>query len=155
MDIQQDYQNQQYQQDTFPCNPKPDSIFKHISSLDALTEYAITSLTEKTPSYFHEYEKAFTKQVRDYGIALIQDCKNESLLKLSDEAIEENVETKIGDALDASCILNHEHFKAGFQFGALMMVQLLFWMDNFNNDLLLSGTTYRQAVSIWTKTEQT
>lgn len=78
MDIQQDYQNQQYQQDTLPCNPKPDSIFKHISSLDALTE-----------------------------------------------------------------------------FGELMMMQLLFWMDNFNNGLLLSGTTYRQAVSIWTKTEQT
>lgn len=39
MDIQQDHQNQQYQQDTLPCNPKPDSIFKHISSLDALTEF--------------------------------------------------------------------------------------------------------------------
>ena len=77
------------------------------------------------------------------------------LLKLSDEAIEEAVENKVGDVLDASCIANHEHFKAGIQFGALMVVQLLFWMDNFNNDLLLSGTTYRQAVSIWTKTEQT
>lgn len=126
MDIQQDYQNQQYQQDTFPCNPKPDSIFKHISSLDALTEYAITSLTEKAPSYFHEYEKAFTKQIRDYGIGLIQDCKDGTLSKLSDEAIEEAIENRIGDSLDASCVLNHEHFKAGVQFGALMMMQLLF-----------------------------
>lgn len=125
MDIQQDYQNQQYQQDTLPCNPKPDSIFKHISSLDALTEYAISALTEKTPSYFHEYEKELTKEIRNFGVALIQDCKNESLLKLSDKAIEEAAENKIGDALDASCILNHEHFKAGIQFGALMMVQLL------------------------------
>ena len=125
MDIQQDYQNQQYQQDTFPCNPKPDSIFKDISSLDALTEYAITSLTEKTPSYFHEHEKALTKEVRDYGVELIQECKNGTLLKLSDEAMKEAAENKISDALDASCILNHEHFKAGFHFGALMMVQLL------------------------------
>lgn len=104
----------------------PQRIFKDISSLDALTEYAITSLTEKTPSYFHEYEKAFTKQVRDYGVGLIQECKNGTLLKVSDEAIEEAAENKIGDALDASCIMNHEHFKAGIQFGALMIVQLLF-----------------------------
>lgn len=104
----------------------PQRIFKDISSLDALTEYAITSLTEKAPSYFYEHEKAFTKQVRDYGVALIQECKNGTLLKLSDEALEEAIENKIGDALDASCILNHEHFKAGIQFGALMMVQLLF-----------------------------
>lgn len=50
MDIQQNLkeQDRQYQQDTFPCNPKPDSIFKDISSLDALTEYAISTLTEKT-----------------------------------------------------------------------------------------------------------
>lgn len=48
------------------------------------------------------------------------------LLKLSDEAIEEAVENKVGDVLDASCIANHEHFKAGIQFGALMVVQLLF-----------------------------
>lgn len=128
MNIQQDYQNQQsqqYQQDTFPCNLKPDSKSKDISSLDALTEYAITSLTEKTPSYLHEYEKAFTKQVRDYGVELIQECKKGTLSDLSDEAIEEAIENKIGDALDASCVLNHEHFKAGIQFGALMMVQLL------------------------------
>lgn len=78
-------------------------------------------MTEKTPSYFHEYEKAFTKQV----IALIQECKDGTLLKLSDEAIEEAIENKIGDTLDASCILNHEHFKSGIQFGAWMMVQLL------------------------------
>lgn len=154
MDTQQN-QNQQYQQDTFPCNPKPDSSFKDISSLDALTEYAITSLTEKAPSYFHEHEKAFTKEMRNFGVALIKDCRDGTMSDLSEEAIEENVENKICDALDASCILNHEYFKAGIQFGALMMVQLLFWMDNFNNDLLLSGTTYRQAVSIWTKTEQT
>lgn len=118
MDIQQDYQNQwspQYQQNKF----------KDISSPDALTEYAITALTEKTSSYFHEHEKAFTKQVRDYGVGLIQECKQGTLSDLSDEAIEEAAENRIGDALDASCILNHEHFKAGIQFGALMMVQLL------------------------------
>lgn len=126
MDIQQDYQNQQYQQDTFPCNPKSDNTFKHISSLDALAEYAVSALTEKTPSYFHEYEKAFTKQVRDYGIGLIQECRQGTLPELSDEALEEAMENRIGASLDASCILNHEYFKAGIQFGALMMVQLLF-----------------------------
>lgn len=119
MNIQQDYQNQQspqYQQNKF----------KDISSLDALTEYAISALTEKTPSYFHEYEKAFTKEIRNYGVALIQKCKNGTLLKLSDEAIIEVAENRISDALDALCVLNHEHFKAGIQFGALMMVQILF-----------------------------
>lgn len=152
MDFQQDYQNQQGK---YHQRYDTKSSFKDISSLDALTEYAITSLTEKAPSYFHEHEKAFTKEIRNYGVGLIQECKNGKLLKFSDEALEEAIENKIGDALDTLCILNQEHFKAGFQFGVLMMVQLLFWMDNFNNDLLLSGTTYRQAVSIWTKTEQT
>ena len=99
--------------------------FKEISSLDAITEYAITSLTEKAPSYFHEYEKAFTKEIRNFGVALIQDCKNGTLLKLTNDAIEENVENRISDALDASCIANHEYFKAGIQFGALIMLQLL------------------------------
>lgn len=60
----------------------PQSIFKDISSLDALTEYVITALTEKTPSYFHEHEKAFTKEIRNYGVGLIQECKNGKLLKL-------------------------------------------------------------------------
>ena len=124
--IQQDYQNQQYQQINFINNFNSKDIFKDISSLDALTEYAITALTEKTPSYFHEYEKTFTKQIRDYGVGLIQDCKDGTLEELSDEAIEEAIENKIGDALDASCILNHEYFKAGIQFGELMMMQLLF-----------------------------
>ena len=152
MDIQQDFQNQQGQ-----CHQRYDTknSFKDISSLDSLTDYAIGALTEKAPSYFFEYEKAFTKEIRNFVVAIIKDCKDGMLLKLSDEAIEEAVENKVGDVLDASCIANHEHFKAGIQFGALMVVQLLFWMDNFNNDLLLSGTTYRQAVSIWTKTEQT
>ncbi len=102
-------------------NPK--IRFKDISSIDSLIDYAISALTEKAPSYFHEYEKAFTKEIRDFGVAFIQDCKNGTLLKLSDEAVEENVENRISDALDASCILNHEHFKAGIQFGALMMMQ--------------------------------
>lgn len=86
MDINQDYYNQQ---------SNPQNKFKDISGLDALTEYAITALTEKTPSYFNEYEKAFTKQVRNYGVELIQECKNGTLLKVSDEAIEEATETKI------------------------------------------------------------
>lgn len=121
MDIQQNLreQNPLHQQINFKDR------FKNISGLDALTEYAISALTEKTPSYFQQYEKACTKEIRNYGIALIQECKNGTMLKLSDEAIEEAVENRIGDALDASCILNHEHFKAGIQFGALMMVQLL------------------------------
>ena len=104
MDIQQDFQNQQ----------------------DSLTDYAIGALTEKAPSYFFEYEKAFTKEIRNFVVAIIKDCKDGMLLKLSDEAIEEAVENKVGDVLDASCIANHEHFKAGIQFGALMVVQLLF-----------------------------
>ena len=98
--------------------------FKDISSLDALTKYAISALTEKAPSYFHECEKELTKEIRNFGVALIQDCKGGTLLKLSDEAIQEAVENRIGNALDASCILNHEHFKAGIRFGAWMVVQL-------------------------------
>ena len=123
MDIQQDFQNQQGQ-----CHQRYDTknSFKDISSLDSITEYAITSLTEKAPSYFHEHEKAFTKEIRNFGVALIKDCRDGTMSDLSEEAIEENVENKICDALDASCILNHEYFKAGIQFGALMMVQLLF-----------------------------
>lgn len=103
----------------------PQNKFKDIASLDAITEYAISALTEQSPSYFHEYEKACTKEICNYGVRLIQECKNGTLLKLSDEAIQEAVENRIGDALDASCVLNHEHFKAGVQFGALMIVQLL------------------------------
>lgn len=81
---------QQCQQDIFPCNtnpcnPKQGSIFKHIASLDALTEYAISALTEKTPSYFHEYEKIFTKQVHDYGAGLISECQNGTLSELKRE----------------------------------------------------------------------
>ena len=98
MDYQQDYQNQQGQ---YYQRHEIKNSLKNISSLDAITEYAITSLTEKAPSYFHEYEKAFTKEIRNFGVALIQDCKNGTLLKLSDEAIEENVENRISDALDA------------------------------------------------------
>lgn len=100
---QQDYQNQsnqQYQQDTFPYNSKLNSIFKHLPSIEALTEYSITALIKKTPSYFHEYEKVFTEQIRNYGVGLIQECKNGTLLNLSDEAIEEVAENRIGDALD-------------------------------------------------------
>lgn len=82
-------------------------------------------MTEKAPSYFHECEKTFTKEILNFGVVLIQDCKDGILLKLSDEAIEENIENRISDALDASCILNHEYFKSGVQFGALMMVKLL------------------------------
>ncbi len=127
MDLQQKQPEQtSYNQCNYHQQINFKDRFKEISSLDALTEYAITSLTEKAPSYFHEYEKAFTKEIRNFGVALIQDCKNGTLLKLSDEAIEEAVENKVGDVLDASCIANHEHFKAGIQFGALMVVQLLF-----------------------------
>lgn len=128
MDIKQNQCNQysyQSQQGQYHPQFNLKNSFKDISSLDALTEYAITSLAEKAPSYFREHEKAFTKQIRDYGVGLIQECKNGTLLKLSDEAIEEAVENRISDALDASCILNHEYFKAGIQFGVLLMVQLL------------------------------
>lgn len=125
MDIQQNLQEQNqpiYQSQ----HSNSHSRFKDISSLDAITEYAISALTEQSPSYFHKYDKTFTKEIRNYGVRLIQECKNGTLLKLSDEAIGEAVENRIGDALGASCVLNHEHFKAGIQFGALMMVQLLF-----------------------------
>ena len=122
MDIQQDFRNQQGQ-----CHQRYDTknSFKDISSLDSLTDYAIGALTEKAPSYFYEYEKAFTKEIRNFGVAIIKDCKDGMLLELTNEAIEENVENRISDALDASCIANHEYFKSGFQFGALMMLQLL------------------------------
>ena len=123
MDYQQDYQNQQGQ---YYQRHEIKNSLKNISSLDAITDYAISALTEKASSYFHEYEKAFTKEIRNFGVAIIKDCKDGMLLKLSDEAIEEAVENKVGDVLDASCIANHEHFKAGIQFGALMVVQLLF-----------------------------
>lgn len=124
MDIQQNLQEQNqpiYQNQ----HSSHQSRFKEISSLDAITEYAISSLTEQSPSYFYESEKALTKEIRNYGAGLVRDCKNGTLLKLSDQAIEEAAENSIGDALDASCVLNHEHFKAGFQFGALLMAQLL------------------------------
>lgn len=122
MDIQQNLQEQSQQHQQINSKDR----FRSISSLDAITDYAISALTEKSPSYFNEYEKAFTEQVRNYGVALIQECKDGTLLKLSDEAIEEAIENRIGNTLDASCILNHEHFKAGFHFGALVMMQLLF-----------------------------
>ena len=98
MDYQQDYQNQQGQ---YYQRHEIKNSLKNISSLDAITDYAISALTEKASSYFHEYEKAFTKEIRNFGVALIQDCKNGTLLKLSDEAIEENVENRISNALDA------------------------------------------------------
>lgn len=68
---------------------------------------------------------ALTKEIRNYGIALVQDSKEGTLLKLSDEAIEENVENRISDTLNVSCVLNCIYFKVGIQFGALLMVQLL------------------------------
>lgn len=121
MNIQQDYQNQQHQQINFINNFNSKDIFKDISSLDALTEYAITSLTEKTPSYFHEYEKAFAKELHGFTDEVIRTCR-----RSSNETAGTIVEILGCDLLDASCTLNQEHFKAGFQFGALMMVQLLF-----------------------------
>lgn len=51
-------------------------------------------------------------------------CKDISSLKLSDEAIEENVENRISDTLDASCILNHEYFKADY--GKFMIDKFIF-----------------------------
>lgn len=63
MDIKQNQPEQnQYNQCSYQNQPhNPKNRFKDISSLDALTEYAISALTEKAPSYFHEREKAFTK----------------------------------------------------------------------------------------------
>ncbi len=130
MDLQQN-QPEQYQYNqrnyTYGGSKRQHNIqdrFKGISSLDALTEYAISALTGIAPSYFHEYGKAFTKAILDYGTALIQDGKGGRLLELTDEAMHEAVENRIGNTLDASCTLNHEYFKAGIWFGAWMVVQL-------------------------------
>jgi len=81
-----------------------------LRAFEFLAEYAIDALTEESPSYFQEHEKAFTKEVLNFSAGLVQECKNGSLLKLSDEAIEEIIENKIGDTLNASCVLNQEYF---------------------------------------------
>lgn len=122
MDIQSNLQNQQNYQSQ---QSNPQNRLKDISGLDAVTEYAVNALTEKAPSYFLEYEKTFTEEIRNYGVGLIQDCKNGKLLELSDEALEEALEDGIGSLLDASCVLNREHFKSGIRFGALLIMQLL------------------------------
>ncbi len=69
-----------------------------ISSLESLAEYAIDALAEESPSYFHGYEKAFTKEIQNYGLELVQECRNGNLLELSDKAIEKLalVEDRIG-----------------------------------------------------------
>ena len=59
MDFQQDYQNQQGK---YHQRYDTKSSFKDISSLDALTEYAITSLTEKAPSYSMNMRKHLRKR---------------------------------------------------------------------------------------------
>ncbi len=59
-----------------------------ISSLESLAEYAIDALTEESPSYFHEYKKVLTKEIRNYELELVQECRNGNLLELSDKAIE-------------------------------------------------------------------
>ncbi len=98
-----------------------------ISSLESLAEYAIDALAEESPSYFHGYEKAFTKEIQNYGLELVQECRNGNLLELSDKAIEKlaSVEDRIGNIMDALCVLETMHFKAGFQFGALMIIDLM------------------------------
>ncbi len=96
-----------------------------ISSLESLAEYAIDALAEESPSYFHGYEKAFTKEIQNYGDSLIHDCLDGTLLRTSNEFISEAIENRIGNVLDASCRLNHEYFKAGFQFGALIIIDLM------------------------------
>ena len=121
MDIQQNQQGQNKQGQQ--CNPA--NRIKSISSLDAVTKYAINALTEKAPSYFYGNEKGLTDGIRDYGIELIQGCKDGTLLDLPDEAIEEFIENSIDDVLNASCAMSHEYFKAGVQFGALLTAQLL------------------------------
>lgn len=95
-----------------------------MSSLESLTDYAITSLAEETPSYFHEHEKTLAKEIYDYSPGLVRKCKNDTLLNLSDETIA--MEDRIGNVLDASCELNQEYFKAGVQFSALLIMQLSF-----------------------------
>lgn len=112
-------QNKQHQQSNFQ------NQFKDISSLEALTEYAVTSLTENMPLYFRESEKEFTKELRNYGAKLIQECKSGTLLDLSDDEIEETIEKGISEAMDVSCVLNHEYFKAGIRFGTLLIMQML------------------------------
>ena len=121
MDIQQNQQEQNKQGQQ--CNPA--NRIKSISSLGAITKYAINALTEKAPSYFYVHEKGLTDGIRDYGIELIQGCKDGTLLDLPDEAIEEFIENSIDDVLNASCAMSHEYFKAGVQFGALLTAQLL------------------------------
>ena len=59
MDYQQDYQNQQGQ---YYQRHEIKNSLKNISSLDAITDYAISALTEKASSYFHEIGRASCRE---------------------------------------------------------------------------------------------
>ena len=106
----------------------PIDTLRDLASLDSIAQYAIFSMAEECPNYFHEYEAALAKSIRNYGLNLVKECKDSGLRDLPDEAIEKVIENRIGDsdALDVAFVLNHEYFKSRVQFGALFMVQLLF-----------------------------
>ncbi len=63
MDLQQKQPEQtSYNQCNYHQQINFKDRFKEISSLDALTEYAITSLTEKAPSYSMNMRKHLRKR---------------------------------------------------------------------------------------------
>ena len=104
----------------------PADTLRDLASLDAIAQYALNAMAETHPSYFHEFEAALAKSIRNYGLNLVKECKNSSLQDLPDEAIKEILEDRMAGVLDVACILNQEFFKSGVQFSALMMIQMLF-----------------------------
>ncbi len=102
-------------------NPK-NKIAK-LATFDSIAEYAINALTEKSPSYFSKYEKKLADETLNYTNRLIKMCENGTLSGKSPDVVMENLCDGI---LYASCVSNKEHFKIGLEFGALLIMQLLF-----------------------------
>ncbi len=53
---------------------------------------------------------------------MVQECRDGNLLELSNKDIERFSEDRIGNAMDASYVIDQEHFKAGMQFGAWLII---------------------------------
>ncbi len=93
-----------------------------LASIDSIVQYALDALTEEAPSYFSKYEKKCADEIYNYTNNLINKCEDGTLSDKSPDVVMEGLCDGI---LDASCVSNMAHFKAGFQFGALMVMNLL------------------------------
>ncbi len=111
MDIQQICTNIQN-------NPK--NKISQLASLGSIAEYALNALEAEQPTYFYKHERKFEDAIHNYTDSVIQICQNGT-----DQKTEMATEDLCSGVLDASCALSREHFKAGFQFGALLIMNLL------------------------------